>query len=148
MPNCVRAKRERILIMSISRLYIQKHIEKPHAIVFQGLLEESLSFMLSHASLKSQRPGYCRAKGRYRVKNCSKFENSNHKKANSVLFLLLSTIAWCDELTRDYNLLVVLYYHLVVTSESGSTSRISLGYCSAFFWTNTFKPSQTILFAK
>ena len=114
-----------ILIMSISGLYIQKHIEKDDAIVFQDLLEGSLSFMLSEASLKSQRPGYCQAKGRhpsrdpqldalafqgllegslafmllsakgrYRKKSFSNFENSNQlkRKLGSFFIRLLYSV--------------------------------------------------------
>ena len=55
-----------MLIMSISSLYIYRNIEKAiDAIVFRGLFERSLSLMLSQACLKSERPGYCRAKGRH-----------------------------------------------------------------------------------
>ena len=66
-------------------------MKKLDTIVFQGLFEGSLSFMLSQASLKSQRPaGYCRANGRYRKKNCSNFENSNQlqRKLGSFFFLI------------------------------------------------------------
>ena len=60
---CIWAKREHIQIMLISSLYIYRNIyKKLDAIIFQGLLEESLSFMLLQSSLKSQRPGYCQAK--------------------------------------------------------------------------------------
>ena len=65
--NCVRAKRERILIMSISSLYIYIETYRKSSMpsYFRVFWKEALLSC------------YCRAKGWYRMKNCSNFESSN-----------------------------------------------------------------------
>ena len=113
--NCVRAKRERILIMSISNLYIERHRKnsmpgsfgrKPLFRVIASQFKVAKAWygwakgrhpardrnsMPSHFRVFRKEASlscYCRAKGQYRKINCSNFQTFNHLERKPGFYFL------------------------------------------------------------
>ena len=120
--------------MSISSLYIQKHIKKSSmpsyirifwkeaslscylnfvyirrdlgTVGLKGdILQEVRSWMPSHFMVfwkEALLSYYCRAKGRYRKKNCSNFENSDRleRRTQTRLFFFIRLLQFSQLLTK------------------------------------------------